>query len=89
MFNSRRGEKSLPTRLWIGALLAVLAAAACTSDGQGPTIGVACVSSGAPSYVDPLQGLYNRPASSVPNDVAVDYYTPGSTRHGKPRAAAR
>jgi hypothetical protein len=59
-------------------------AAACTPDGSGPTTSVAAAgSSGAPIYSDPLAGLYNLPASTVPNDVPVDYYTPGSTHSGK------
>jgi hypothetical protein len=33
-----------------------------------------------------LTGLYNRPASTVPNDVPVNYYTPGSTRGKGARA---
>lgn len=43
-------------------------------------------SSGAPAYTDPLAGLYNRPASTVPNDIPVNYYTPGSTRGKGARA---
>jgi hypothetical protein len=39
---------------------------------------------GAPVYSDPLAGLYSMPATSVPNDVAVDYYTPGSSHSGRP-----
>lgn len=69
---------SAPTRRHsAGLLLAALAAAACTPESQGPTASVAAVPpgdpSGAPNYVDPLQGLFNRPASSVPRDVPVGF----------------
>jgi hypothetical protein len=45
-------------------------------------------SGSAPVYSDPLAGLYNMPASAVPNDVAVDYYTPGASRTGRPATRA-
>jgi hypothetical protein len=62
-------------------------AAACAQDGQRP--GSATGSSGsAPVYSDPLAGLYNMPASAVPNDVSVDYYTPGASRTGRPATRA-
>jgi hypothetical protein len=64
-------------------------AAACTPDGQGPaTSSASAASASTPVYSDPLAGLYNMPASSVPNDVPVDYYTPGSSRSGKPSTRA-
>lgn len=69
--------------------LAAIAVGACTPDGQGPATSVAAAStpaSGGPAYRDPLTGLYNRPASTVPNDVPVNYYTPGSTRGKGARA---
>ncbi len=66
------------------ASLTVACAAACTPDGQGPTTSSAAASSAAtPVYSDPLAGLYNMPASAVPNDVAVNYYTPGAAHSGK------
>ncbi len=59
--------------------------AACTPDGSGPNTSVAAAGGGnAPVYSDPLAGLYNMPATSVPNDVPVDYYTPGAAHSGKP-----
>lgn len=65
----------LARRYLVGLVFGALAAAACTPEGQGPIASVAAVPpgdpSGAPNYVDPLRGLYNRPASSVPQDVAV------------------
>lgn len=42
----------------------------------------------APVYRDPLAGLYNIPASSVPPDRRVDYYAPGQpARAGAPGRA--
>jgi hypothetical protein len=73
-------------------LLSIVSAAgaACTPDGSGPLTSVATASGGsdAPIYSDPLTGLYNLPATSVPNDVPVDYYTPGASHTGRPASRA-
>lgn len=80
----------LTTRRSVLALLATASAGACTPDGMGLTTSAsstsAASSSATPAYVDALAGLYNLPASSVPADVPVDYYTPGSTRGKSGRA---
>jgi len=62
-----------------------LSLAACTPDGQGPTTSSTAIAADAasvPRYTDPLAGLFNMPAAAVPNDVAVDYYTPKVERTG-------
>ena len=43
------------------------------------------INSAAPHYSDALSGLYRQPASSVPADIAVNYYAPGA-RSGTTRA---
>jgi len=43
------------------------------------------IDSTAPRYSDALSGLYRQPASSVPADIPVNYYAPG-TRDGATRA---
>jgi len=72
--------------------VASLATAACTPDGAGPITSMVSAGGGGggepPVYVDPLQGLYPIPATAVPNDVAVDYYTPGASRAGRPATRA-
>lgn len=40
----------------------------------------------APRYSDALTGLFNKPASSVPLDVAVNYYAPHPSSGGAARA---
>ncbi|HLG46901.1 MAG TPA: hypothetical protein VKY24_11735 [Reyranella sp.] len=72
------GRRSVITAL-VGASVA-----ACTPDGSGLTTSLAGSGGGAPVYSDPLAGLYNMPATSVPNDVPVDYYTPGASHSGRP-----
>jgi hypothetical protein len=49
-----------------------------------PLTGAAAASSTTVlDYRDPLAGIYNLPASSVPNDVPVNYYSPAASRSAR------